>query len=56
MGKFYEDLRVGFEDIVVHRRGKITLRTERIEIPEPGMDYKTKDTKKIRKKGLSRRA
>ncbi|MFI5334321.1 MAG: helix-turn-helix domain-containing protein [Chlamydiales bacterium] len=51
MGKFYEDLKDGFEEIIAHRRGKITLRTERIEIPEPPIEYKAKDIRKIRKKG-----
>lgn len=51
MGKLYADLKEGFEDIIAYRRGKITLRSERIEIPEPPMEYKAKDVKRIRKKG-----
>jgi putative transcriptional regulator len=51
MGKFFEDLKEGFEDIIAYRKGKITLRTERIEIPEPPMEYTAKDIKKIREKG-----
>jgi putative transcriptional regulator len=50
MGKFYEDLKEGFEDILAHRKGKITLRSERIEIPEPPIEYKARDIKKIREK------
>ena len=50
MGKFYEDLKESFEDILAHRKGKITLRSERIEIPEPPMEYKAIDIKKIREK------
>ena len=33
MGKFYEDLKEGFEDIIAYRKGKITLRSEKIVIP-----------------------
>lgn len=51
MGKLYEDLKEGFEDILDYRKGKITLRSERIVIPEPPMEYKAKDIKRIRKKG-----
>ena len=31
MGKLFEDLKEGFEDLIAHRKGKITLRTERFE-------------------------
>ena len=50
MGKLFEDLNEGFEDILAYREGKITLRSERISIPEPPMEYKAKDIKKIREK------
>ncbi|MBS0616241.1 MAG: helix-turn-helix domain-containing protein [Verrucomicrobia bacterium] len=51
MGKLFDDLKQGFEEILAYRKGKITLRTEYIDIPEPPMKYKAKDIKKIRHKG-----
>ena len=50
MGKFYEDLKEGFEEIIAYRKGKITLRSEKIEIPKPPKAYKAKDIKNIREK------
>jgi Predicted transcriptional regulator len=51
MGKFYEELEEGFEEIIAYKKGKITLRSEKIEIPEPPKAYRAKDIKKIRAKG-----
>jgi putative transcriptional regulator len=51
MGKLYEELKEGFEEILAYRKKKITLRSERIEIPEPPIAYKAKHIKKIREKG-----
>jgi putative transcriptional regulator len=51
MSKFYDDLKKSFEDIIDYRRGKITLRSEIIELPEPPFDYTAKDIKQIREKG-----
>ena len=51
MSKFYERLKKGLEDVLAHTEGKITLRSEVIEIPEPPENYDAKDIKKIRKKG-----
>lgn len=51
MSKFYERLKEGLEDVLAHKEGKITLRSEVIEIPEPPMEYSAKDIKKIREKG-----
>jgi putative transcriptional regulator len=51
MSKFYERLKDGLEDVLAHKKGKITLRTETIEIPEPPAEYRAKDIKKIREKG-----
>ena len=39
MGKFYDDLRESFEDILAYRKGKITLRSEFIELPELPLEY-----------------
>ncbi len=50
MGKFYDDLKKSFEDILDYRKGKITLRSEMIELPEPPLEYTAKDIKQIRKK------
>ncbi len=50
MGKLYEDLEEGFEDIIAYRKGKITLRSEKIKIPEPPKAYRAKDIRKIREK------
>lgn len=46
MGKLYKDLKEGFEDILAYRKGKITLRSERIVVPDPPMGYKAKDISK----------
>lgn len=51
MGKFFDDLKKGLEDVVAFKKGKLTLRSEFIEIPEPPMEYTAKDIKKIRAKG-----
>ena len=51
MGKFYDDLKESFEDILAYRKGKITLRSEIIELPEPPLEYTAKDIKQIREKG-----
>lgn len=51
MGKFYDDLKASFEDILDYRKGKITLRSETIELPEPPLEYTAKDIKHIRAKG-----
>lgn len=50
MNKFFEELKSGLEDIIEHKKGKITLRSEVIEIPAPP-EYKAIDVKKIREKG-----
>lgn len=48
--KFFEDLKAGLEDAIAHKRGKLDLRSESIEIPEPPAEYKAKEIKKIREK------
>lgn len=50
MSKFFEDLKEGLEDLIAHREGKIKLRSTSIEIPEPPLNYKPKEIKKIREK------
>ena len=51
MSKFFKQLKEGLEDVLAHKEGKITLRSETIEIPEPPADYTAKEIKKIREKG-----
>lgn len=46
--KFFKDLKTGLEDVVAYKKGKLTLRTENIEIPTPPVKYNAKDIKRIR--------
>lgn len=48
--KLFKALKGGFEDILAYKRGKVTLVSEFIEIPEPPANYKAKEIKKIREK------
>jgi len=50
MSRFYEKLKEGLEDVLAHKKGKITLRSEIVAIPEPPAQYKASDIKKIREK------
>jgi hypothetical protein len=45
MSKFFEQLKEGLEEVLAHKKGQITLRSETIEIPEPPADYTTKTSK-----------
>ncbi|MEN9654170.1 MAG: hypothetical protein RL235_282 [Chlamydiota bacterium] len=51
MSKFFTQIKEGLEEALAHKKGKITLRTEVIEIPEPPEEYSAKAIKKIREKG-----
>ena len=51
MSRFFKPLKEGLEEVLAHKEGKITLRSEMIEIPQPPEDYTAKDIKKIRQKG-----
>ncbi len=51
MGKFFKDLKGALEEAVQHKKGKIKLHEQVIEIPEPPAFYNAKDIKKIRKSG-----
>lgn len=51
MSKFFKALKKGLEEAIAHEEGKITLKSEIIEIPEPPVKYKASDIKKIRKSG-----
>lgn len=50
MGKFFDDLKGSLEEVVAYKKGKLTLKSELIEIPPP-LTYNAKDIKKIRAKG-----
>ncbi len=51
MSKFFEGIKKGLEDAIAFEKKKKTLRTRRIKLPEPPMEYEAKDIKKIREKG-----
>lgn len=48
--RLFKSLKQGFEEIIAHKKGFITLKSETFEIPEPPKKYKAKDIKKIREK------
>jgi len=50
MSKLYDDLKKGLQEIIAHQEGKITLKSEFIEIPEPPKAYGPKKIKNIRAK------
>jgi putative transcriptional regulator len=50
MSKLFKGLKKGLEEALAHAEGKITLKSEIIEIPEPPAEYKAKDIKRIREK------
>ena len=51
MGKFFDDLKESLEEVVAYKKGKLTLKSELVEIPTPPSTYKAEDIKKIREKG-----
>ncbi len=50
MGRLFEELKQGLQEILAHKEGKITLKSEFIEIPEPPKEYTPKKIKNIRAK------
>jgi putative transcriptional regulator len=48
MGKLFKELKKGLEDILAHQNGKITLKSELFDIPEPPQEYGPRKIKKIR--------
>jgi len=48
MSKLFNGLKKGLEEDLAHTEGKITLKSEIIEIPEPPTEYSAEDIKKIR--------
>lgn len=51
MSKFFKGLKKGLEEALAYTEGKITLKSELIEIPEPPSEYTANDIKKIRASG-----
>jgi putative transcriptional regulator len=47
MGKMFEMLKEGLEDILDHQKGKKKLKTKVIDIPEPAKQYSAKEVTKI---------
>ena len=50
MGRLFKGLKTALEEAIAHDQGKLDLRSEIFEIPEPPAQYKAKDIKKIREK------
>lgn len=48
MSKLFKGLKKGLEEALAYSEGKITLKSELIEIPEPPAEYRPKDIKRIR--------
>mgnify|MGYP001248735386 CR=1 FL=1 len=50
MSKLYKGLKKGLEEVLAFTEGKITLKSETFEIPEPPSEYNPRQIKKIREK------
>lgn len=50
MTKLYKGIKAGLEDILAYKKGKLHLRSEEIELPEPPATYKAQDIRKLRHK------
>lgn len=50
MSKLFKALKKGFEEAIAHDQGKLDLRSEFIELPEPPIQYKAREIRKIREK------
>jgi putative transcriptional regulator len=48
MSKLFKDLKAGLEDAIAHKRGRINLRSELIEIPEASAEYQSQQIRRIR--------
>ena len=48
--KLFDNLKAGLEEVIAYKKGKLHLRSEEIEIPEPPIKYKAKDIKRIRER------
>jgi len=50
MSKTFELLKEGLDGIIEHQKGKKKLPKRVVEVPEPAMQYKANDVKRIRSK------
>jgi len=50
MSKLFKELKQGFEEMIAHKEGKVTLHSEFIDIPSPPAVYTPKEIRKIREK------
>lgn len=50
MSKLFKSLKKGLEEAIAFSEGKITLKSEFIEIPEPPKEYSSKEIRGIREK------
>lgn len=48
MSKLFKGLKKGLKESLAHAEGKITLKSEIIDIPEPPAEYSAEDIKRIR--------
>jgi Predicted transcriptional regulator len=48
MKNLFKGLKKGLEEVLAHTEGKITLKSEFIDIPNPPCEYKPEEIKKIR--------
>lgn len=51
MSRLFKSLKKGLKEALAHTEGKITLKSEFIEIPEPPIQYTAADIKRIREEG-----
>jgi len=51
MSTLSEKIKRGLEEILEYKQGKRTLRTKLIDLPEPPLEYRAEEIKKIREKG-----
>jgi len=51
MSKFFKQLKEGLEEVLAHKKGKLSLHTEVIEIPEPPAEYTARDIRRSGKRG-----
>lgn len=50
MSKLFKKLKQGLDEAIAYREGKVTLKSEFIELPKSPKEFKAKEIKKIREK------
>ncbi len=50
MSKLFKKLKASLEEVLAYQQGKLHLRSETFELPEPPANYKAKEIKKIRER------